>query len=157
CRVNRASKLNHPPSMARSSSREYTTSKFLAQDERKMNTQTYFSQSSSAAQESRRIPRVRDAFAVTVVPLRGFFGEGRFAGEVREFHEEAACVKMARALAIGKRVKVRLRLPKSISYFYQGLPCEVSARVYSVRAVELPGERAFAVILRWEQPLSKAV
>ena len=132
----------------------YTTSTFRTRNDHKMSQKTALS---TRIADERKIPRIQDNFPVTVVPMRGFLATGRIPGELRDFHEEAACIKTRRDIAVGRKVLVRLRIPRCISRFYHGLPCEVSARVFSVRAIETGGEKSFAVVLRWDRPLSGCV
>src|SRR5581483_2964614 len=61
--------------------------------------------------DERKIPRIRENFPVTLVPMRGFLAMGRIPGELRDFHEEAGCVKTRKLVAVGRKVRVRLRIP----------------------------------------------
>lgn len=135
----------------------YTATKIPARIDHKMNKEAVIPAQQRTQDERRRIPRIRDVVPVTLVPVRSFFGFGRISAEIRDFHDEAACMKSTKSVAVGRRLRVRLKIPGSVSRFYRGLPCEVTARVVSVRPVESAGERSFAVIVRWERPLSRSV
>jgi len=108
-------------------------------------------------QEQRKIPRIREAIPVTLIPVYGGLGLGRIPGEVRDFHDEAACVRTTKQLAVGRKVRVRWSVPRAVDHSYYGLPCEVTARVVSVRPVESEGERAFAVVLQWDRSLARSL
>jgi len=108
-------------------------------------------------EDQRKIPRIRETIPVTLIPLFGGMGLGRIPGELRDFHDEAACVKTSKRIAVGRKVRVRLRVPRSVDYSYQGLPCEVTARVESVRAVDSGDDPSFAVVIRWDRSLARSL
>ncbi|HEX4048708.1 MAG TPA: glycosyltransferase [Elusimicrobiota bacterium] len=110
-----------------------------------------------AAKEKRRHSRVRDSFPVTLVDSSRWFGGRALAAVARDYDVEGACVASAQPLAPGTRVGVRLRLPKSLSDFFHGLPCELSARVAASRKRRAGEAGGHEIVLKWDKPLPQMI
>lgn len=105
------------------------------------------------AKEKGRHGRVHGAFPVTLVVSGGWFGARTLAGVATDCDVEGARVAAARPLAAGTRVGVRLRLPKTISDFFRGLPCEFPARVAAARKRRPDEPAGHEIVLEWDKPL----
>lgn len=114
-------------------------------------------QERAPGREHRRHARVSDPFPGTLVPVRGLLGGRPVRGLGRDYDVEGACIRTSVPLAVGTRVKVRLQLPRTISHFFRGLPCEFPGQVRAVRRREAAGVPGYDVILRWEKPLPDIV
>ncbi|MBI3547506.1 MAG: glycosyltransferase family 2 protein [Elusimicrobia bacterium] len=92
---------------------------------------------------------------MTVVPMRGPFGGKRYRCRATAFDESTLRVEASEALSIGQRVKVRLQLPRAVSNFFRGLPCEFEAKVRDVRPLCTNGAVRYLIVLNWEQELTQ--
>ena len=111
----------------------------------------------AAIKEKRQLGRWRDHFPVTLVSSRGFWESSSLAGETKDYDAAGACVQSSRSLPIGTAVRVRLHLPRSISEFFRGLPCEFKARVAAVRKQKAGEPSPYEVVLQWQKPLPEMV
>jgi hyaluronan synthase len=107
----------------------------------------------ATAVEQRRRPRVSDAFSLTLISKLGVFGGRRVPGKSRDYDSAGVCVRTSRALPVGAKVRVRLHLSKSMLKFFSGLPCELKARVASVRPAPSGSGGKYELVLRWDRPL----
>lgn len=75
---------------------------------------------------------------------------------VERFDEESLRVRTERAVAVGRVVSVRFKLPRAMSTAYEGMRCSFPARVVESRQVASGGMRR-ELTLKWEEPLTKLV
>ncbi len=105
--------------------------------------------------EKRRYRRVADPFAVTLVASRGLLGARKIDGVAKDYDTAGVCVRSAKPLPVGSEVRIRLRLPRSLSEFFRGLPCELAGRVVDDRKAK--GQPGHEIVIAWDKPLSEAL
>jgi hyaluronan synthase len=110
-----------------------------------------------ATQEKRRRARICDPFPATLVYSKGLLRRATLRGSARDYDSEGACITCSRSLAAGTRVSVRLHLPRTISEFFRGLPCEFPARVSSSRKRKTADRVVYDNVLKWDRPLPETV
>jgi hyaluronan synthase len=110
-----------------------------------------------AITERRRHHRVSDPFPATIVPLHGLFGGNAIRGLTKDYDEAGACIQCSQPLEVGAQVRIRLHLPRSISEFFRGLPCELSGRVGAARKRKSGDETHHEIVIVWEKPLPETV
>ncbi|MBI3299893.1 MAG: glycosyltransferase family 2 protein [Elusimicrobia bacterium] len=107
--------------------------------------------------EKRQHRRFRERFPVTLVASNGFASSTVVPGAAKDYDAAGACVQTRRPLGVGDAVRVRLHLPRAISEFFRGLPCELGARVSALRRQKAPGAPPYEVVVRWDKPLGEMV
>lgn len=110
--------------------------------------------SAPVIRDKRRCVRTGERFPVALVAAGGFLGTKVLSAVSKDYDEIGLCVQSSRALAVGTSVRVRLRLPRSLSTFFRGLPCELRARVVAVRKQKAGSPSLFEVVLQWRKPLA---